>query len=130
VSLRERTFLRCTAYSTWHRTLDADLAMIDLDAVEFCAHCRRPLAFIETARDVGQTFKPTTITQAVAAAHRAPALCVLYRLDAAGRITRFRVRELPYGTWRILAPHQYAAYLRGLRERHACRDSKHSRGAT
>jgi hypothetical protein len=130
VSLRERTSVRCTAYSTWHRTLDADLAMIDLDAVEFCARCSRPLAFIETARDVGQTFKPTTITQAVAAAHRAPALCVLYRLDAAGRITRFRVRELPCGTWRIVAPDQYAAYLRRLRERHVCHKPKHRRGAS
>jgi hypothetical protein len=130
VSRRERTFVRCTAYSRWHRTLSADLSMVDLDAVEYCARCRRPLAFVETARDVGQTFKPTTITQAVAAAHRAPALCVLYHLTAAGQIDRFRVRELPSGPWRILAPHQYAAYLRGLRERHACRDSKHSRGAT
>jgi hypothetical protein len=130
VSLRERTFVRCTAYSTWHRTLDADLAMIDLDAVEYCARCLRPLAFIETARDVGQTFKPTTITQAVAAAHRAPALCVLYHLTAAGQIDRFRVRELPSGPWRTLAPHQYAAYLRGLRERHACHKPKHRRGAS
>jgi hypothetical protein len=130
VSLRERTFLRCTAYSRWHRTLSADLAMVDIDAVEFCARCLRPLAFVETSRDVGQTFKPTTITQAVAAAHRAPALCVLYHLTAAGQIDRFRVRELPYGTWRILSPDQYAAYLRRLRDLHACHISKHRRGAT
>jgi hypothetical protein len=130
MSRLERTFLRCTAYSRWHRTLSADLSMVDLDAVEYCALCRRPLAFIETARDLGQTFKPTTITQAVAAAHRAPALCVLYHLTAAGQIDRFRVRELPSGPWRILSPDQYAAYLRRLRDRHACRDSKHRRGAT
>jgi ribosomal protein L34E len=104
--------------------------MVDLDAVEYCARCGRPLAFVETARDVGQTFKPAAVTQAVASAHRAPALCVLYRLDATGRITRFRVRELPSGPWRILSPHQYAAYLRRLRERHVCRDSKHPGGAT
>jgi hypothetical protein len=130
MSRLERTSVRCTAYSRWHRTLSADLSMVDLDAVEYCARCLRPLAFIETARDVGQTFKPTTITQAVAAAHRAPALCVLYRLDAAGQIDRFRVRELPSGPWRILAPHQYAAYLRRLRDRHVCHKPKHRRGAT
>jgi hypothetical protein len=130
MSLRERTFVRCTAYSTWHRTLAADLTMVDLDAVEYCARCRRPLAFLEIARDVGQTFKPTTITQAVAAAHRAPALCVLYHLTAAGQIDRFRVRELPSGPWRTLSPHQYAAYLRRLRDRHVCHISKHPGGAS
>jgi hypothetical protein len=129
VSRHERTFLRCTAYSTWHRTLDADLTMVDLDAVEYCARCRRPLAFVETARDVGQTFKPTTITQAVAAAHRAPALCVLYLLNPRGQILQFRVRELPSSTWRILTPSDYAAFLRRLRDRHVCHISKHPGGA-
>jgi hypothetical protein len=67
MSRRERTFVRCAAYSRWHRTLDPDL-----DSVEYCPRC------------CGQTFKPAAVTQAVASAHQVPALCVLYLLDPRG----------------------------------------------
>jgi hypothetical protein len=71
-------------FSEWHRTIPG-VGYIDLDCLPICIHCKRVLAVIETAFDVGQTFKTTTVTEEVARALKVPALLVLYtpgtRLD-------------------------------------------------
>ena len=51
-------------YSKWHRQFDG-IAMIDIDSVECCPKCYQPLAFIELAKDVGQTFKAYTLTKSI-----------------------------------------------------------------
>lgn len=47
--------------------------MVDLDCsifIEYDDGTKEPLALIETARDVGQPYKPATVTLALAAAGR------------------------------------------------------------
>jgi hypothetical protein len=52
-----------------------------LDFCEYCRHCKQPLALLETARDVGQSFKPTTILNQLAIKANLPAYVILYSLD-------------------------------------------------
>ena len=139
---RERTGFRDQSYSAWHRPESIQrfigiseaqkLGVIDLDVViwiEFNRRTRIPLVLVETAIDVGQAEKPSTVTQHLAAvfSKQRPiaAYCVLYTL-ARDRfcpdpdfpdildIERFRVKRLephPEKTWRSLAPGEFAAEL-------------------
>lgn len=118
----ERYGTRDLAYSAWHRTLDDDLTYIDVDACEYCSRCREPLALIETARDVGQAFKATSVLRALAMRSGVPALLVLYSVDPHGSVTQFRVRSVAprQGALKVLTPDQFADGLRRLRRRHVC----------
>jgi len=139
----ERYGTRDQAYSAWHRSQStrrfvgieqaARLSMIDLDGalyVEFDDGEREPLALIETARDVGQTFKCSTVTARLAQRAGLPAYVVLYRTadlpnpadERQPDIQSFRVRRIwphPEPAWRQLSPRSWAEALLQIR-RWAC----------
>ena len=82
-------------YSVWHRRLSTRrfvgiesaqrLAMIDIDVcpwVEYDDDTKEPLALIETAQDVGQDRKISTVTARLAKRANIPAFVLLYRLSA------------------------------------------------
>lgn len=63
----ERYGTRDLTFSNWHRTALPDYcSVIDLDFLEYCHRCRKPLALIELARDVGQKHKPTRVMEELA----------------------------------------------------------------
>jgi hypothetical protein len=134
---------RDRAYSAWHRRGSTrrfvgiepaqTLAMIDLDAslyIEYDDGTKEPLALIETARDVGQTYKCATVTTKLAqrCVPILPAYVLLYTLadtpnpadsvwpDIAG----FRVMRLhpkPESRWWPYTPQAWADFLVRLRKR-------------
>jgi hypothetical protein len=126
MSRYERSGVRDLTFSRWHRyALGDHVTAIDVDLLEYCQRCRAPLCLIESARDVGQADKPTTVLAALSAVTGIPALCVLYtpgprpcRCDEDYRapgcrhgISGFRVREVGPGagplkhweTWELAA---------------------------
>ncbi|HEY9294925.1 MAG TPA: hypothetical protein VIQ31_00880 [Phormidium sp.] len=130
------------SYSTWHRTASIqrflgsrqayELSMIDLDAtmwIEYNQVSRIPVALIETARDVGQSYKTYTVTRNLAQMAGLPALLCLYKLGNAPNpinrrgeywldIQQFRVLRLTpdfTGQWSVLTPQQYAEMLVRMR---------------
>lgn len=135
----ERYGTRDRSYSAWHRRLSTRrfigieraqlLAMIDLDAslfVEYDDETKEPLVLIETARDVGQRFKPATVTARLAQMAGLPCYVLLYtcaeeRNPADSRwqdIARFRIRRMwphPESAWRTLAPKDWAKALVRIR---------------
>ena len=143
MSRYERYGTRSLLYSKWHRFYLGDREpMIDLDGIEYCAErsCSRPLVLIETARDVGQASKPTTVLRRLAELADVLALCVLY-LPAEGvdlqsgcacepgrvddqcphGIVRFRVRRVwpePEKKWRVMSPAEFRARLLQVRLNH------------
>lgn len=136
----ELTGQRSLVYSAWHRRYSTQrfvgieaaqrLAMIDIDAclwVEYDDRSREPLAVIETAMDVGQTFKASTVTRNLAKRAGISAYCCLYRLadefnpaaSGIADIASFRVRRLwptPSYVWRAYTPEQWARLLLEIRE--------------
>lgn len=147
MSQEERYGTRDRSYSAWHRRRSTGryvgieraqtLAMIDLDAslyVEYDDKTKEPLALIETARDVGQVWKPSIVTQRLAqrCVPTLPAFVVLYRksnernpADAeAFDIAGFRVRRIhptEQKFWTELTPAQWAEKLVTLRDWSAAR---------
>ena len=69
--------VKFSAYALWHRSLPEKLGMIDCDAVGTCLKCKSPLYLAETAFDVGQKFKTTTTTAALAKMAGLPSFLVL-----------------------------------------------------
>jgi len=118
---RERYGTRDLAYSGWHRLLEDDLTYIDIDGCEYCRRCREPLALIETARDVGQDYKATTVLRRLAVRAGLPAYLVLYRLDGTG-VEGFRVQQLLSGDvrYRSMTTEAFSDLLRSLRRAHHC----------
>jgi hypothetical protein len=105
------------------------LGMIDLDAslyVEYDDATKEPIALIETARDVGQEFKPATVTANLARRANLLACVVLYLPSDTPNpadpnwpdIARFRVKRLwpnPTGQWCHKLPEQWANDLVRIR---------------
>ena len=144
MSRHERYATRSLVYSKWHRFYLGDSEqMIDLDGVEYCGvrGCNKPLCLIETARDVGQSNKPTSVMRELAKqAGGMLAICVLYRIaegidDQLGcaceprnvdqtcnhGITRFRVRKVwpsPVRKWTVMTPEEFRDRLRAVRMNH------------
>lgn len=136
----ERYHSRDLAYSAWHRQdsigrfigpIEADLLkMIDIDAVLWCEYhgsTRTPLALIETARDVGQIYKPATVTAELARMCNLPGFCLLVQPAQTPNpastewcdIRAFRVQRLwprPEDCWRVLTPDEWAQSLLRVRE--------------
>lgn len=143
---------RDLAYSAWHRRNSISrypivgmrnaglLGMIDIDAVYYVEYRdvdRMPIAIVETAIDVGQKYKPATVTTNIARYWRngnntLSAYCLLYKLadnqnpeyPMAKDIEYFRVRRLwpsPIDKdWKKIAPKAWARHLcelRNLKER-------------
>lgn len=127
----EQTGKRNLCYSQWHRKLPFRVTMIDVDGLEYCQRCRKPLAVIETARDVGQTVKPATVLAALAASAGISAYVLLYTVDEEAErnsqwdrcITQFRMkRAYPNPTeYYIRTPQQVAEFLTGIHDAHSCR---------
>lgn len=130
---------RDRAYSAWHRRRSISryvgieaaqtLSMVDLDMVlfvEFDHSSREPLCLVETARDVGQTEKPCSVTVRLARRAKLPAYLVLYRcalepnpadVDAPD-IEGFRVKRIwpaPESEWREMGPDAWASALVRIR---------------
>lgn len=136
----ERYGTRCRAYSAWHRRKSlcryigieaAQTAhMIDLDAslyVEYDEDTKAPLALIETAVDVGQQFKPATVTRNLAERADIPAGILLYTrandVNPADTrwpdITEFRFRRIfpepKNQAWETMSPAAWAEKLMRIR---------------
>ena len=104
--------------------------MIDLDAslyVEYDDKTKEPLALIETAVDVGQTYKSATVTKKLAVRANLPAFIALYTLAEEPNpadpewpdIRGFRVMRIapePVTTWRRITPSAWCRFLVKLRE--------------
>lgn len=141
MSRYERYGTRSLVYSKWHRYFLADdEPMIDLDAVEYCRRCNVPLVLIETARDVGQANKPTTVLAQLAQQSSILAICVLFSVDPSvgedgcdcqpGRVgadcshgvTGFRVRRVwpkpDNWAWSVMTPEEFRDRLRRIRRDH------------
>ena len=134
---------RSLAYSKWHRYfLDDNDKMIDLDGVDYCHLCFKPLVLIETAMDVGQPNKPTTVLRSLAEKSETLALCVLYTVsDGTNSLTgcectsralipycdhgisAFRVRRVwpkpdnPWA-WKCMTPREFRERLHQIRMIH------------
>lgn len=133
-------------YSHWHRRASISrflkngdrsafwLSMIDIDANEYCNSCYRPIALIETARDVGQSWKNCGITRKTAELGGLLAYVVLYSADvpdlciSCGNyrqpwpdISGFRVLQVEPESGREfkeMTPQEYALFLVALRVVH------------
>lgn len=79
MSREERFNTRDLLFSRWHRTLPDNITCIDVDFLEYCQICREPLALIELARDVGQSYKPTLVLERLAKAAKIDAYLILYK---------------------------------------------------
>lgn len=145
MSTAERYGHRDLTYSNWHRvdqiatllggsSLAAyQLGQIDIDGVEYCLLCRKVLALVEAARDVGQD-KNFRVTREAALMAGVRAWVVLYTPAEPARtcgscgspvapwpdIARFRVKAVaptvePY---EVLSPDEWARRLVQLRIDH------------
>lgn len=123
---QEKYGTRDLTYSKWHRTLDDELTYIDLDCIEYCADCKHPLVLIELARDVGQSYKATTVMRNLASKAGLPAYLVFYRVSNGdlGPIDLFRVKQVSPTfdqEQRKMTPDEYSQFLRSFRGQHQCR---------
>lgn len=48
--------------------------------MEYCQKCRKPLALIELAQDVGQSYKPTTVLKRLSQYSQIPAYLIIYKI--------------------------------------------------
>lgn len=105
-------------YSQWHRQFDG-IAYIDVDSVECCIKCYKPLAIIETAKDVGQKYKSFTLCQYIANRLEVPGFVVLYNTDKSNNIINFRIKRFsPFVSshWKITRIEDWINYLKSLQE--------------
>ncbi len=122
MSRKERWGTRDQAYSKWHRRQSRHLAYIDLDGIECCSMCKQPIALIELAIDVGQTFKATTIMCRLAKMAGLPAYLVFYKKNDKDELVGFRVSQVApeKETERIMTPEEYIEFLCAIRDPHPC----------
>lgn len=127
MSRYERYGTRDLTYSAWHRTLPDVVTMIDIDGLEYCRRCRAPLALIETARDVGQSFKSTIVLRELACRAFIPAFLVLYHIgEESGGIDQFRWCQIwPQRTDLATATvAEWSHHLVALHDSHRCQNSQ------
>ncbi len=135
MSDKERYGERDLTYSKWHRMESTKrflsafeawrLGMIDIDDVEYCRWCSMPLHLIETAMDVGQQIKATTVTANLARFGGLPVSRVFYKITNSGSndkdIERFRVLRIlgkDAGQEIVMAPREYARFLFSFHQDH------------
>ena len=112
--------LKQEPYSKWHRKFEG-IAMIDVDSVEVCKHCYKPLAFVELAKDTGQTFKAYKLTKKLALKFDVPGFVVFYKVDENNEIIRFRVKRIARTVGMLhenVKPEKWLAYLQQLQQEH------------
>ena len=112
--------LKQEPYSKWHRKFEG-IAMIDVDSVEVCKHCYKPLAFVELAKDTGQTFKAYTLTKKLALKFDVPGFVVFYKVNENNEIIRFRVKRIAKTVGMLhenVKPEKWLAYLQQLQQEH------------
>jgi len=112
--------LKQEPYSKWHRKFEG-IAMIDVDSVEVCKHCYKPLAFVELAKDTGQKFKAYTLTKKLALKFDVPGFVVFYKVDENNEIIRFRVKRIARTVGMLhenVKPEKWLAYLQQLQQEH------------
>jgi len=116
----EKTEQRDLTYSRWHRQFTGEYRFIDIDHVEYCPYCNEPLALIETARDVGQTYKCAEITTLIAKKIGVFSLIVLYKVNESGEIINFRVKYTNPNGYDYLnySPMDYLKLLKKLHDLH------------
>jgi len=134
----EKYGVRDLAYSNWHRTIPHPARFIDIDHVEYCPYCNQALAYVETARDVGQAIatKCCTVTRNAALRAGTQGYLVLYKCcldDTLGgrlraiyqpelkdKIIGFRVRRIApqMSDERHFSPDAWADHLLLLHEYH------------
>ena len=91
---RNNYFNRGDAYSEWHRSLKNDLGYIDIDSCGLCLKCKYPLYLAETAFDVGQKYKATTTTEALAKLAGLPSFLIFYKVNDEREVIKLRVQQL------------------------------------
>lgn len=108
-----------TAYSLWHRSLEERFGMLDIDAVGICLKCKQPLYLAETAFDVGQQWKATTTTEALARMAGLPSFLIFYKVDGS-TVTSFRIKQLsPWKSEEMhMLPDGWVQVMKLLKERH------------
>ena len=111
-------------YLDWHYTLDDDMTLIDLDAVEVCKTCRETLMLCETSRDAT---KRTTILARLAERAKIPAWLIIVPEgdllpDVVVRVRRVFPFDdsplLPISGFYELTLNGWAQHLRNIRDRH------------
>ena len=131
MSDRERTGARSLVYSAWHRVESLcmfmsrrwayELGMIDIDGCEYCRHCYKPLALIETQVSLNDP-KNAAVTAKLANMAGIAAYSVSIAINES-EIEGFKVKRLEPPTtaaveWK--SPAEYADFLLGLRADHGC----------
>lgn len=137
---QEITGKRDLEYPVWHRRGNIArfvgiekaqlLSMVDVDValwVEYDDGNKEPLALIETARDVGQPYKPATVLRNLARRSNLPAFVVLYTVSPVRKspdderfydLDGFRVCRLwpaSDGVYQPMTPSQWAHALVDIR---------------
>src|SRR5882724_3890964 len=130
----EKYGVRDLTYSTWHRRFSLEryvakayeIAMIDIDSIEYDWYRNEPLALIETAMDVGQDWKSVTITRKLAIKAGLPVYILLYTLSDEPNpakpiyqdISLFRYKKIwpePESKWITVLPQGWADILVEMR---------------
>ena len=98
-------------FNEWHRRVDG-LAAVDVDLMEVCSKCYRPLLLIEHAFDKGQTHKTCSVTIKLAKRSRIPAWLIFYNVP----VTKLRVQKLSpvLGELKSVSPYTFVRYLKKL----------------
>ena len=81
MSRTERGFNRDWRWSVFHRCMPPPAYMIDVDTLECCRYCKEPIYLAEVARDIGQSFKPTTIILNLAKKADIKAFLIFYKTE-------------------------------------------------
>ena len=118
---RNNYFNKGDPYSEWHRSLNNKLGYIDIDQVQICLKCKLPLFLAETTFDVGQTFKATTTTEALARLAGLPSFLIFYKVNDKREVIAFRIKQLtPTKDQKtvILTPDAWVQAMELLQERH------------
>ena len=118
---RNNYFNKGDPYSEWHRSLNNKLGYIDIDQVQICLKCKLPLFLAETTFDVGQPWKATTTTEALARLAGLPSFLIFYKVNDKREVIAFRIKQLtPTKDQKtvILTPDAWVQAMELLQERH------------
>jgi len=91
---RNNYFNKGDPYSEWSRSLNNKLGYIDIDQCQICLKCKLPLFLAETTFDVGQPWKATTTTEALARLAGLPSFLIFYKVNDKREVIAFRIKQL------------------------------------